>query len=85
MLELMLERGPAEVLELMSERRPAQALAAMLGLRPHLAVPTLVSGIRTGVTSQGSARYAWTERDQGEQGCKRSHENSHKTLLFRLH
>jgi hypothetical protein len=41
-------------------------------------------GICPGVTPQGSARYASTERDQDEQGCKRSHENSHKTLLFHL-
>ena len=41
-------------------------------------------GICTVVASQGSARYAWTERDQNEQGCKRSHKNSHKTLFFRL-
>ena len=88
----MLERRAGQVLELMSEREPAQVLERMSerNRRRHWRYCWGSGYARVGfpafvpLSPPRAVRYAWTERDQGEQGCKRSHENSHKTLFFRL-
>ena len=83
-LELLSDRGPAEVLEPMSERKPAQAPAVMLGLRPPPRFRRLSRRHLYRRPLPGQRRYAWTERDQSQQDRKWSYEKSHSTLVFHL-
>ena len=59
------EAGAAQAPEPLSEQRPVQAAAALLGLWPHL---RLRDSSRCHLP--GQRPFAWTERDQGEQGYK---------------